>query len=119
MKTEQTGYYRLPNGLNLHFSINSWYNLEEHTGLKTSEWLMQFGTELARDDRNEFVLIDHLADIVLAAAKAYAQEEDEMDDFKLNRFKVRTILTQLDGEGIQSIANCIFRNIDAKDKLGK
>lgn len=118
MNTEQTGYYNL-NGINLHFSINAWYNLEEATGLKTSEWLVEFGTELANPKRNEFILIDHLSDIVLAAAKAYAQEEDEMDNFKLNIFKSRTLITQLDAEGIKAIANCIFRNIDAKDKLGK
>ena len=117
MKTKQTGYHTLPNGLKLHFSINAWYNLEADTSMKSSEWLQEFGRELQLVPRNDFILLDHLTDIVLAAAVAYGQEEDE--EVKLNRFKVRSILTELTGDDIIAISDCIFRNANAEDKLGK
>ena len=117
MKTKQTGYHTLPNGLKLHFSINAWFNLEEETSLTSSEWLTQFGQELQEVPRNDFRLLDHLTDIVLAAAVAYGQEEDE--EVKLNRFKVRSMLVELKGDDIIAISDCIFRNVNAEDKLGK
>ena len=118
MKTKQIGYYQFPdNGLNLHFSINSWFNLEEDTGLTSSQFLTEFGTELQKEDKNEFILLDLITDLCLAAARAYAQEEDV--DFDYNRFKMRNDVMLLGEQGIIELSNVIFNNTQAIDKVGK
>ena len=118
MKTKQIGYYQFPdNGLNLHFSINSWFNLEEDTGLTSSQFLTEFGTELQKEDKNEFILLDLITDLCLAAARAYAQEEDM--DFDYNRFKMRNDVMLLGEQGIIELSNVIFNNTQAIDKVGK
>ena len=117
MKTKQLGYHTLPNGTKLHFSINCWYNLEEDCGMKSADWLTEFGEEIAKEDRNEFILLDLLADLCAAAGKAYAQEEDE--EYNINRFKMRAILTSLSGDEIIDLSNVIFGTTTVDDKLGK
>jgi len=118
MKTKQIGYYQFPNeGLNLHFSINSWFNLEEDTGLTSAQFLNEFGTELQKEDKNEFILLDLITDLCLAAARAYAQEEDM--DFDYNRFKMRNDVMLLGEQGIVELSNVIFNNTQAIDKVGK
>lgn len=115
MKTKQLGYHTLPNGLKLHFSINCWYALEEQAGLTASQFLKEFGEELSKEDRNEFILLDQLADITYAAATAYSQEEEtELDT---NRYKIKNELIGLDGQGIIDLAAVIFGTADAEDKL--
>jgi hypothetical protein len=116
MKTGQTGYFNL-NGTDLHFSINAWYNLEKQSGLTAQKWLVEFGTELQKEDRNEFTLIDLLSDLCIAAATAYSQEEET--ELNTNRFKLRDGLTRLNAQEIQDLANIVFRNSIAEDKLGK
>lgn len=118
MKTKQIGYYQFPNeGLNLHFSINSWYNLEEDTGLTSSQFLNEFGTELQKEDKNEFILLDLITDLCVAAARAYAQEEGL--EFDYNRFKMRNDVMLLGEQGIIELSNVIFNNTQAVDKMGK
>jgi hypothetical protein len=116
METKQLGYYTLPNGTKLHFSINAWYNLEEDCGMKAAAWMTEFGDEIAKEDRNEFVLLDLLADLCAAAGKAYAQEEDL--EYSINRFKMRNILLELSGEEIIALSNLIFGTSTADDRLG-
>jgi hypothetical protein len=118
MKTKQIGYYQFPNeGLNLHFSINSWFNLEEDTGLTSSQFLTEFGTELQKEDKNEFILLDLITDLCLAAARAYAQEEEL--EFDYNRFKMRNDVMLLGEQGMVELSNVIFNNTQAVDKMGK
>ena len=118
MKTKQLGYYQFPkNGLNLHFSINSWYNLEEDTGLTSNKFLIEFGSELQKEDKNEFILLDLITDLCLAAARAYAQEEGL--EFDYNRFKMRNDVMLLGEQGIIELSNVIFNNTQAIDKVGK
>jgi len=118
MKTKQLGYYQFPdNGLKLHFSINSWYNLEEDTGLKSNQFLTEFGEELQKKDRNEFVLLDLITDLCLSAARAYCQEEEL--EFKYNRFKMRNDIMLLGGDGIIELSNVIFNNAQSVESVGK
>ena len=118
MKTKQLGYYQFPNnGLNLHFSINSWFNLEEDTGLTSNQFLIEFGSELQKEDKNEFILLDLITDLCLAAARAYAQEEGL--EFDYNRFKMRNDVMLLGEQGIVELSNVIFNNTQAIDKVGK
>ena len=118
MKTKQIGYYQFPNeGLNLHFSINSWFNLEEDTGLTSSQFLTEFGTELQKEDRNEFVLLDLITDLCLSAARAYCQEEDL--EFDYNRFKMRNDIMLLGGDGIIELSDIIFNNAQSAEGAEK
>jgi len=118
MKTKQLGYYQFPDdGLKLHFSINSWYNLEEDTGLTSNQFLTEFGEELQKKDRNEFVLLDLITDLCLSAARAYCQEEEL--EFNYNRFKMRNDIMLLGGDGIIELSDVIFNNAQSVESMGK
>ena len=114
---EQIGYYTLPNGQTMHFSINAWYNLEKDAGFTPQEYLKQFGEEASLAQPNEYVLLDLLTDLVYASCKAYDQEEG--NEIKYNRYKVRDMLIQLDGEQIADLNNNMLTNSTIETSLGK
>lgn len=114
---EQIGYYTLPNGRKLHFSINAWYNLEQDAGLSPQAYLEEFGNEAGKEEPNEFLLLDLITDLVYAALKAYDQEEGNEIDY--NRFKVRSELVQMDGEELAGLNNAMLSNSSIDTSLGK
>lgn len=117
MNTKQTGYYTLPNGQNLHFSINAWYILEEETGYKPQEFLADLIEESSRKEPNEFTLLTLLSDLTFAACKAYDLEEG--NEITYNRFKIRSIVANLGGEGIKDLNDSLINNSTVDYSLGK
>jgi hypothetical protein len=117
MNTKQTGYYTLPNGQNLHFSINAWYILEEETGYKPQEFLADLIEESSRKEPNEFTLLTLLSDLTFAACKAYDLEEG--NEVTYNRFKIRSIVANLGGEGIKDLNDSLINNSTVDYSLGK
>jgi hypothetical protein len=117
MNTKQTGYYTLPNGQNLHFSINAWYILEEETGYKPQEFLADLIEESSRKEPNEFTLLTLLSDLTFAACKAYDLEEG--NEVTYNRFKIRSMVANLGGEGIKDLNDSLINNSTVDYSLGK
>lgn len=117
MKTEQLGYYKLPNGMMMHFSINAWYELEKDTGLSPQQFLQEFGEESGREEPNEFILLDLVTDYVYAACKAYDLEEG--NEITYNRYKIRDILVTLDGKQLRDLNNSMFSSSTVETSLGK
>lgn len=117
MTNEQQGYYTLENGQKLHMSINAWFELEKDTGLKPQEFLAHFMEEGSREEPNEFILLDLLTDLVYASAKAYNLEEGI--DSNLNRYKLRTVVVNMGGEGIEDLNNNLISNSTIQYGLGK
>lgn len=102
-KTPTNGYYELPNGQHLHFSMNTWYNLKEATGKDITDYgqALEKGTDIEK----AFAL----AEIVHAAAKAYNQEEGLKVDF--NIYKVRGWFGEVIGPGeIEGITKALLWN---------
>ena len=93
-KTITNGYYQLPNGQWLHFSMNCWFNLQKNTGKDIQGW----NTEYAKAVKEEDMLSQYnlLSELAFAAARAHDQEEDV--EIKYNFFKVRSWMDQLDHE---------------------
>ena len=117
MKTEQLGYYKLPSGQMMHFSINAWYNLEKDTGLSPQMFLQQFGEEAGAKEPNEFILLDLVTDYVYAACMAYDQEEG--NEITYNRYKIRDILMRLDGEQLRNLNDSMLSSSTVETSLGK
>ena len=108
-KTPTNGYYTLSNGVVLHFSMNTWYNLNEDTGKDITDYskALQEGTDVEK----AFAL----AEIVFAAAKAYAQEEGKEIDF--NIYKIRGWFGSIiDEKAIQGITQALMWNADSGKK---
>jgi len=114
---EQNGYYTLPNGQKMHFSINAWFNLEKDAGFTPQNYLEEFGLEASAEEPNEFRLLDLLTDLVYASCKAYDQEEG--NEITYNRFKIRDVLIQLDGEQLANLNNTMLTNSTIETSLGK
>ncbi len=105
-KTSTNGYYELPNGLFLHFSMNTWYNLKQDTGKDITEYGQSL--ETGTDIEKAFAL----AEIVHAAAKAYNQEEGI--DSPLNIYKVRSWFGDTIGaKEIEGITEALLWNTSA------
>ena len=117
MSNKQQGYYTLPNGINLHFSINAWYELERETGLRPQQFLEQFIEEGSKEEPNEFILLDLLTDLVLASATAYNLEEGIESD--LNRYKIRNDLVNLNGVELAELNDTLLNNSTVNYSLGK
>lgn len=117
MNTKQTGYFTLPNGQNLHFSINAWYILEEETGYKPQEFIADLIEEGSREEPNEFTLLSMLSDLTFAACKAYDMEEG--NEVTYNRFKIRSIIAAMSGEGIKELNDNLINNSTIDYSLGK
>ena len=93
----------------LHFSMNTWYNLNEDTGKDITDYstALQHGTDVEK----AFAL----AEIIFAAAKSYAQEEDIEIDF--NIYKIRGWFgSVINEEQIQGITKAIMWNSDSGKK---
>ena len=117
MSNKQQGYYTLPNGINLHFSINAWYELERETGLKPQQFLEELMDEGSKKEPNEFILLDLLTDLVLASATAYNLEEGIESD--LNRYKIRNDLVNLNGVELAELNDTLLNNSTVNYSLGK
>jgi hypothetical protein len=117
MKNTQQGYYTLPNGQQLHFSINAWYILEEETGLTPQAFLTDLAKEASAEDTNEMLLLDLLTDLVYCAARAYDLEEGVESNY--NRFKIRSIVVDLGSEGIAELNEALLSNSTLQYSLGK
>ena len=95
---KQRGYFKLPTEtgtIDLHFSANCWFNLQEYTGMTISEFGKALEAEYAKDSQNTLKILDMLTDLAYAAAKANSQERNE--DVTYNRFNIRTWMANLDG----------------------
>ncbi len=114
---EQKGYYTLPNGQKMHFSINAWYNLEKDAGFTPQSFMQQFGEEASMEEPNEFRLLDLLTDLVYASCKAFDQEEG--NEITYNRFKIRDVLIRLSGEELADLNNTMLTNSTIETSLGK
>ena len=112
-KTPTNGYYTLSNGVTLHFSMNTWYNLKEDTGKDISEYSQYLQT--GSDIEKAFAL----AEIVYASAKAHDQEEGNEIDY--NIYKVRGWFGSIiDEKAIQGITKALMWNSESgKANLGK
>jgi hypothetical protein len=117
MKNTQQGYYTLPNGQQLHFSINAWYILEEDTGFTPEAFLNMLAEEAVAKEANDMLLLDLLTDLVYSAARAYDLEEGVESNY--NRFKIRAILVELGIEGIAELNEALLSNSTLQYSLGK
>jgi len=114
---EQTGYFTLPNGQKLHFSINAWYILEEDTGYKPQEFLADLIEEGSKEQPNEFTLLTLLTDLTFAACKAYDLEEG--NEVTYNKYKIRALIAGMGGENIKSLNDNLISNSTIDYSLGK
>ncbi len=114
---EQKGYYTLPNGQKMHFSINAWFNLEKDAGMSPQQYMTEFGEEASQEEPNEFRLLDLLTDLVYASCKAYDQEEG--NEITYNRFKIRGELVKMNGEELAGLNNNMLSNSTIETSLGK
>lgn len=114
---KQIGRYTLPNGQNLHFSINAWYILEEETGLNPQEFLAKLIEEGSEKEPNEFRLLDLLTDLTFSACKAYDLEEG--NEINYNRFKIRSLISSMGGENIKDLQETLISNSTVEYSLGK
>ena len=105
-KTPTNGYYTLSNGVTLHFSMNTWYNLKEDTGKDIADYgeALQKGTDVEK----AFAL----AEIVFASAKAHDQEEGNEIDY--NIYKIRGWFGSIiDEEAIRGITKALMWNSES------
>lgn len=114
---KQIGYYTLPNGQQLHFSINAWYILEEDTGLSPQKFLAELMEEGSKEEVNEFILLDLLTDLVFAACKAYDMEEG--NDIDYTRYKIRALIVSMGGESLADLQSTLLNNSTVDYSLGK
>lgn len=113
----QIGYYELPNGQKLHFSINAWYVLEEDTGYKPQDFIADLFEEGSREEPNEFTILSLLTDLTFAACKAYDLEEG--NEITYNKYKIRALIAGMGGEEIKSLNETLINNSTMEYSLGK